>query len=64
MEYLIPVSWQMYGHVSVEADTPQKAAEIAETDENIALPSGTYVEASWEVDWPVVEGRIVKKGGE
>ena len=56
MRYKIPVSWQMYGHVTVEADTAQHAAEIAESDMGIGLPdNGEYVEASWEVDWETVE---------
>ena len=46
----------MYGHVTVEADTAQHAAEIAESDMGIGLPdNGEYVEASWEVDWETVE---------
>lgn len=54
--YKIPVSWQMYGYVTVEADTAQHAAEIAESDMGIGLPdNGEYVEASWEVDWETVE---------
>jgi hypothetical protein len=54
--YKIPVSWQMDGYVTVEADTAQHAAEIAESDMGIGLPdNGSYVEASWEVDWDVIE---------
>ncbi len=54
-EHKIPVSWQMYGYVNVKSDTIQHAAEIAETDMAIALPEGSYVEGSWEVDWDVIE---------
>ena len=55
-KYKIPVSWQMYGYVTVEAETAQYAAEIAESDMGIGLPdNGEYVEASWEVDWETVE---------
>ena len=40
MKYKVPVIWQMYGHVTVEADT------------GIGLPdNGEYIESSWEVDW-------------
>ena len=54
--YKIPVSWQMYGFVTVEADSAQHAAEIAESDMDISLPeNGSYVEASWEVDWDSIE---------
>ena len=54
--YRVPVSWQMYGWVTVQSDTRQHAAEIAESDMGIGLPdNGTYVEGSWEVDWEIVE---------
>jgi hypothetical protein len=54
--FKVPVSWQMYGYVTVEADTLQHAAEIAESDMGIGLPdNGEYVEGSWEVDWAIVE---------
>ncbi len=54
--YKVPVCWQMYGHVTVEADTLEHAAKIAESDMGIGLPdNGEYVEASWEVDWAVLE---------
>ena len=57
--FKIPVSWQMYGAVEVEADTLQHAAEIAESDMGIGLPNnGSYVEASWEVDWAEVEHQV------
>ena len=58
-EYKIPVSWQMYGHVTVKSDTIEHAAQIAETDMGIGLPEGSYVEASWEVDWDIVNEEIV-----
>ena len=49
MKYKVPVSWQMYGHVTVEADTLEHAAKIAESDMGIGLPdNGEYVEASWK----------------
>ena len=52
MKYKVPVIWQMYGHVTVEADTLKDAAEIAESDMGIGLPdNGEYIESSWEVDW-------------
>ena len=54
-DYKIPVSWQMYGSVWVKAKNIHDAAAIAEQDPDIGLPTnGTYVEASWEVDWEIV----------
>lgn len=49
MKYRIPVSWEMYGHVEVEADSLEEAISIAESDET-PLPEGSYVNASFEVD--------------
>lgn len=48
----IPVSWIMVGVVTVEADTLDKAIEIAQDDEGIIpLPdNGTFLDGSWEVD--------------
>lgn len=48
----IPVSWTMVGVVTVEADTLDKAIEIAQDDEGIiSLPdNGTFLDGSWEVD--------------
>ena len=58
-EYKVPVSWQMYGHITVKADTQVHAAEIAESDMGIGLPdNGSYVEGSWEVDWDIVEDDV------
>ena len=55
-DYKIPVSWQMYGSVTVKAKNIHDAVTIVEQDPTVGLPSnGTYVEASWEVDWEVVE---------
>ncbi len=48
----IPVCWTMMGVVTVEADTLDKAIEIAQDDEGIIpLPdNGTFLDGSWEVD--------------
>lgn len=45
----IPVTWEMYGVVRVEADTLKAAMEIAEDpDGDIPLPKdGNYVDGSW-----------------
>jgi hypothetical protein len=54
-DYKIPVSWQMNGSVWVKAKNIHDAAAIAEQDPDVGLPTnGTYVEASWEVDWEIV----------
>ena len=56
--FRIPVSWQMYGWVDIKAESLREAAEIAETNSDIGLPEGDYVEGSWEVDWEIVEDDI------
>ena len=49
MKYQIPVSWEMYGHVEVEADNLEEAISIAESYET-PLPGGDYIMGSFEVD--------------
>jgi len=46
--YKVPVVWQMYGYVEVEAENVDEAVLIAE---GAPLPdNGEYVEGSFEVD--------------
>ena len=54
-EYTIPCSWQMYGYLKVQADSLEDAIEIAESD-STNLPDGSYIEASFELDFDVIEG--------
>jgi len=55
-EYKIPVEWKMYGYVTVEADTEELAAQVAESDMGIGLPdNGAYAEGSWKVDWEEIQ---------
>ncbi len=49
-EYQIPVTWQVYGKISVTAESLGEAVEIAREDDSIPLPDGDYIEDSWEVD--------------
>jgi hypothetical protein len=50
-EWRIPVSWQVYGIVKVEADTLSEAIVIARDDEGIIpLPTEShYVDGSWQL---------------
>ena len=52
--YRIPVSWQMYGHIAVEAENLEEAIEQAE-DTNTPLPEGSYVQDSFEVDRAAID---------
>lgn len=47
-EYKIPVSWEEYGFVKIEADSLQQAIEIFDRQsDDIPLPEGNYVDGSW-----------------
>lgn len=47
----IPIVWQNWGFVDVEANTLKEAMEIARDDDGvIPLPEGDYVDNSWELD--------------
>lgn len=54
----IPVTWEEYGTVFIEADTLEEAMEIAKDEAGeIPLPEGDYVDGSWrltETDTEVV----------
>ena len=52
--YKVPVSWQMYGYMDIEAEGWDEALEIAE-DDGTSLPDGDYVDGSFEVDHDVLE---------
>lgn len=47
--FRIPLVWQMYGHVDVEADTLDDAIEYALVPD-CPLPEGEYVDDSIQVD--------------
>ena len=54
-EYKIPCSWQMYGTLNIEAEDWDEAIEKAEEDDSPLPTDGSYVEASFEVDYDIVE---------
>lgn len=61
--FTIPVSYEMYGFIKVEAETLDEALEIAETDETLDLPdSAEYVQDSWQVDREAADMYNQKKG--
>lgn len=50
-EWKIPVVWEEYGFVKIEANTLEEAMKIARDDEGvIPLPEGNYVDNSWKLD--------------
>ena len=51
--YKIPVSWLMYGYISVTAESIEDAIDYADNESK--LPEGSYVEASFEIDHDAIE---------
>ena len=49
MKFKIPVYWQMYGTIEIEAASLNEAIRIAKSPET-GLPEGNYVEDSFDVD--------------
>lgn len=51
MLWKIPVTWEMYGCIEIEADTLEKAMKIgADPDGELPLPTnGSYVDGSWQL---------------
>ena len=58
--YQIPVGWEMYGWMEIEASSLKKAIKIAEA-ESTPLPKGHYVEASFNVDGQILEATYPKE---
>jgi hypothetical protein len=54
-EYRIPCHWQVYGSLYIEAESWDEAIEKAEEDETPLPTDGDYVEASFEVDYDIIE---------
>ena len=53
--FRVPLIWEMYGHVYVEAQTEEEAIEIA-LGPDTPIPEGDYVDESVRVDgWISVE---------
>ncbi len=52
--YTIPVVWQMYGKIVVEADSVEEAIDSVENDAT-PLPDGSYIDGSFEVDHAAID---------
>lgn len=50
--FKIPVSWEMYGYIEIEADSAEEAIEIFDQKESSMtsynLPNGFYVDDSFQ----------------
>lgn len=56
-KYKVPVVWQMYGYVTMEADSIDEAVKKVENGHgDQPLPvDGDYVEGSFEIDYEGVD---------
>lgn len=53
--FKIPVAYEMYGYVEIEATDIKEAIDKVQHDNDIGLPKASrYVEGTWEVDMDVV----------
>ena len=48
-QWAIPVSWEVAGVVIISANTLEEAIHAAKHDDSIGLPSGEYVDGSFDV---------------
>ena len=48
-QWAIPVSWEVAGVVTISANTLEEAIRAAKHDDSIGLPSGEYVDGSFDV---------------
>jgi len=49
-KYIVDCSWQMYGHVEIEAKDVDEAIHIAEQQTKLSDITADYVADSFEVD--------------
>ena len=47
--WVIPVSWEVAGIAMIPGNTLEEAIQTAKQDESIELPSGVYVDGSFDV---------------
>lgn len=65
-KWRIPVCWEVYATIEVEAETLEEAMEIARDDDGqISLPTyNHYVDGSWQVNGSYEDVRDYFNGGE
>ncbi len=50
--YQIPVIWECWGRITVEANSVEEAfRKVDEDEEDFPLPEGEYIDGSWKADW-------------
>ena len=50
-KYIVDCSWQMYGHVVIEAEDVDEAIHIVEQQTKLSDITSDYVMGSFEVDY-------------
>ena len=51
MKYTVDCSWEMYGHVVIEANDVDEAIRIAEQETKLSDITSDYVSGSFQVDY-------------
>ena len=51
MKYIVDCSWEMYGHVEVEAESVHEAIKIVEQQTKLSAITSDYVSGSFQVDY-------------
>jgi|TARA_R110000851_G_scaffold107133_1_gene227161 hypothetical protein len=50
-KFTVDCSWEMYGHIDVEADSVEEAIKSVEKDINLSEITADYVSESFQVDY-------------
>jgi hypothetical protein len=53
--YKIPVTWEVYGHMEIKAESLEDAISIAEDDETSLPTESSYIEGSFWVDREAID---------
>ncbi len=59
-KYIVDCSWQMYGHVEIEAKDVDEAIHIAEQQTKLSDITADYVAESFEVDYDTTYDQAVE----
>ena len=56
-KFIVDCSWEMYGHVEIEAEDVDEAIHIAEQQTKLSDITSDYVPGSFEVDHDITRDR-------
>ena len=61
-KFTVDCSWQMYGHVEIEADSVEEAIKIAESESTkLSDITSDYVSESFQVDYDTTLDQVEDK---